>query len=634
MTDENPFHEGELAVQERAGVTYAARMTAGVLDDRIPGRALSFVARQTMAVLASRDDQDNPWASLVFGAAGFLRTENDRLLVLRHSACHSAPGDPLWDNLEKDSQVGILLIELATRRRLRINGRAHRHTDGDWRIEVERAYANCPKYIQARRLRIRETEPLPASARVRQGGQLDVGQQARISHADTFFVASAHPEQGLDASHRGGRPGFVEVLSPHRLRIPDFAGNNMFNTLGNFASFPRAGLVFPDFERNCILQLTGRPEVVWDEPDASGRTGGTGRFWEFEVESWRESELALDLAWQFIDYSPHIPQSVDDGNASQSTLSLRVEKAWMVTGRVKGFELGALDGGPLPLFEPGAHLPVRVRDRNGTWVERYYSLLSDPADRLRYCIGVLAEPEGRGGSLYLHNCVQPGELLQTRSPANAFPLEFEAAHNILLAGGIGITPLLSMLHALRAGGKSFELHYTARYTSDLAFRRAIEDLAGTHTHFYASAEPGMPRLDLRTVLNTPRPNTHVYVCGPRRMIVAVRELAKTCGWAPERIHFESFGGATSPDDREFTVSLARSGRSFRVPAGRSILDTLLEEGIAVPHDCRRGECLLCATRVLAGEPDHRDLCLSADEQAKSMCVCVSRARSNRLTLDL
>lgn len=631
MAATTPYHEGEIAVQERAGVARAARMTAGVLGDRIPGGALSFVARQTMAVLGSRDPRGHVWASMVFGPEGFLHAENERRLVLRHATCHTAPGDSLWDNLEKDSQVGILLIELATRRRLRINGRAHRRTDGDWQIEVERAYVNCPKYIQTRRLQLRETAPSRTPAPVRQGSQLNVAQQAWITRADTFFVASAHPEQGLDASHRGGRPGFVQVLSPHRLRIPDYAGNNMFNTLGNFASFPHAGLVFPDFERNRVLQLSGRPEVLWDEPDESGRTGGTARCWEFEVESWRESELAFDLHWQFINYSPFLPESGDD---RQATLTLRVQKAWLETGRVKGFELVAADGGLLPPFEPGAHLPVQVRDRSGAWVERYYSLLSDPADRLRYRIGVLAEPNGRGGSRYLHDAVQAGATLLAGLPANGFPLETDATHRILIAGGIGITPLLSMLHALRASGQSFELHYSARHSADLAFRQGIEDLAGPRARFYASQEPGAPHLDLQAVLAQPQPDTHVYVCGPRPMIVAVRELAATLGWAPEQIHFESFGGATAPDDRALNIRLARSGREIHVPAGRTILDTLLAAGIAVPHDCRRGECSLCATRVLAGEPEHRDLCLSADQHAESMCVCVSRACSDRLTLDL
>jgi ferredoxin-NADP reductase/predicted pyridoxine 5'-phosphate oxidase superfamily flavin-nucleotide-binding protein len=634
MTANKPYHEGELAVQARAGASHAAQMSSGILSDRIPGGGIPFISQQTMAVLGSRDAPGNVWASLLFGKAGFLHAETDRRLVLRHAITHGARGDPLWDNLETDPRLGILLIELTSRRRLRINGSAHRLPDGDWRIDVERAYANCPKYIQARRLRIPDVTPLPAQANFRQGGQLDAAQQAWIASADTFFVASAHPEQGLDASHRGGRPGFVKVLNPHRLRIPDFVGNNMFNTLGNFASYPHAGLVFPDFERGRILQLSGRPELRWDLTDTSGETGGTARYWEFELQTWHESVLPLRLEWQFIDYSPFIPVPENTGEETQASLSLRVKKTWHETDRIKGFELAAADGSLLPPFEPGAHLPVKVRDRSGAWVERHYSLLSNPADRQHYRIGVLMEPNGRGGSLYLHNTLKTGDSLQAGPPANAFPLETGATHSILLAGGIGITPLLSMAHTLKAHGKSFELHYSARRFADLAFRQDIVHLAGHRAHFYASREPGAPRLDLQFLLGRPTHGTHVYICGPRAMIVTVRELAETIGWPPEQIHFESFGAAASPDDRALTVILARSGRSISVPAGRGILDVLLEAGVAVPYDCRRGECSLCMTRFLAGEPEHRDLCLSAEERSELMCVCVSRAHSKNLTLDL
>jgi len=633
MTCDNAYHKGELEVQARAGVTQAARMSAGALNDRIPAAAMHFIGEQSMAVLGSLDADGNVWASILFGNPGFLRATDELTLHLHRSACHSAPGDPLWKNLEKDPRLGILLVELVSRRRLRINGNARPSAGGDCLVAVERAYANCPKYIQRRRLEFPGTawaeSPLPC----REGRQLNAAQQAWIGHADTFFVASAHPDQGVDASHRGGHPGFVKVLNPHRLRIPDFAGNNMFNTLGNFAGHPHAGLVFIDFKRDRILQMSGRPELLWDEPDESGETGGTMRYWEFEVEIWRESQLPLRLQWQFIDYSPFIPTPRDDDAGTQS-INLKAVRVWFETSRVKGFELVALDGGKLPPFEAGAHLPIKVRDRRGYWVERNYSLLSDPADRSRYRIGVLAEPNGRGGSLYLHQAIQAGDILQAMPPKNGFALATEADHSILLAGGIGITPLLSMLHVLKATGKSFELHYSARRKADLGFRQDIEHLIGKRARFYASEEPGQHRLDLQRVLAGRASGTHVYVCGPRPMILAVRDLARSNGWLPEQIHYENFGKSVSSEDQALSVTLARSGKTIGVPATRSILDVLLGQGLAVPHDCRRGECTLCVTRVIEGEPDHRDLCLSAEEQALSMCLCVSRAKTDSLTLDL
>ncbi len=256
-----------------------------------------------MVVLGSRDPEGNIWASLAYGPPGFLVVEGDRQIALRGASCHTAAGDPLWSNLRTDGEVGLLLIELATRRRLRINGQMRRSADGDWQVDVQRAYANCPKFIQARDLRIGETGDRRTPT-VHECRALSAAQQAWIAGADTFFVASGHPEHGLDASHRGGSPGFVQVVGPRRLRVPDYAGNNMFNTLGNIASHPRCGLVFPDFEHSRVLQLTGRAEILWDQPDAAGRTGGTARFWEFEVEAGRESELGVDLAWRQLGASP------------------------------------------------------------------------------------------------------------------------------------------------------------------------------------------------------------------------------------------------------------------------------------------------------------------------------------------
>ncbi|MCB1874797.1 MAG: pyridoxamine 5'-phosphate oxidase family protein [Chromatiales bacterium] len=631
MSADNPFHAGELAVQERAGARQAARINAAALSPHIPSGAVPFIEQQGMAVLGSLDTQGNVWASLLFGEPGFVSAEDERHVVLDQATALSAAGDPLWQNLADVPQVGMLLIELATRRRLRINGIARHRSGGRWRIEVERSYGNCPKYIQARHLLVPRASTAHNPSRFREGRRLETGQRAWIAQADTCFVASAHPEQGADASHRGGNPGFIQVLSPDRLRLPDYAGNRMFNTLGNFASYPHAGLLFIDFERGRILQLCGRPEIRWNLTDEEHATGGTARFWDFIVQRWRESELPLRPQWRFIAYSPHNPRSKEDNHAQ---LTLRIEKTWQATDHIKTFELARTDGQPLPAFEAGAHLPVRVRDRSGAWVERCYSLLSDPTDTRRYRIAVLAEPKGRGGSLYLHHALHTGDILHARTPANGFPLRSSAEHSILIAGGIGITPLLSMLHALRTGARSFELHYSAKRWSGLAFRAEINALAEAQTHFYASQEPGAPRLDLEELLSAPKPGTHVYVCGPRRMILAVRETAEKRGWLSGQIHVESFGAPASTGGRALTVTLARSQRTIDVPAGSSILDVLLEAGIAVPHDCKRGECSQCATRVLAGEPEHQDLCLSPSERAHAMCVCISRARSAGLTLDL
>ncbi len=255
---------------------------------------MSFIAQQSMAVIGTLDSKGKVWASLVFGMPGFLQAFDGKTLRLTRSSCHTATGDPLWSNLDANSQLGILLIELSTRRRLRINGRVQAGNLHELRIQVEQAYANCPKYIQRRHLKLEAKEDAVfPSTEILEGKTLDSRQQTWISKADTFFVASAHPVHGVDASHRGGHPGFVKLLSPQRLHIPDFIGNNMFNTLGNFTSYPHAGLVFIDFDRGKILHLSGRPEITTLEPVEQNETGGTGRYWEFQIECWRESDLPI-----------------------------------------------------------------------------------------------------------------------------------------------------------------------------------------------------------------------------------------------------------------------------------------------------------------------------------------------------
>lgn len=319
---------------------------------------------------------------------------------------------------------------------------------------------------------------------------------------------------------------------------------------------------------------------------------------------------------------------------SGKPFELQVKEIVQETPRIKRFKLCAPGGSELPPFEPGAHLPVSVRLPNGEEAQRHYSIMSDCRDRSCYEIGVLAEPEGRGGSRYLHEHVGVGDKLLAQVPKNDFPMDPSARHNILISGGIGITPIIAMTRSLQAQGGLFELHYCAKKRSDFAFWKLISSLAGQWATYYASKEQDGRSLDLEELLSEPIPGVHVYCCGPRRMIDAFREVTRARRWPTEQVHFETFGADASADDREVKVTLAKSGRTITVPPSRNILDAVLETGCSVPHDCKRGECSMCTTEVLAGDPDHRDVCLTEEEQASSMCLCVSRAKGDKLVLDL
>lgn len=298
------YHEGELAVQERADAVAQAQTSGRVISDTIIRGAIKFTKKQPFVVMASVDQRQNLWASIVVGRTGFVAAEPHALDIdVSHALQIGA--DPFWRNVVDDHRVGILVIDLRSRARLRVNGRASFPADNRLHVDVAQAYPNCPQYIQRRNYRPAYEQATRQEAKG--GTELNDEQRQRIAAADTLFVASEHPSSGLDASHRGGNPGFIQVVDSSRLRIPDYAGNGMFNTLGNFAVNPRAGLIIPDFEKGRTLQLTGRPKIQWDTDDPQNQTGGTRRYWDFEIHRWIQTENSLPGSTEFLDFSPHNP---------------------------------------------------------------------------------------------------------------------------------------------------------------------------------------------------------------------------------------------------------------------------------------------------------------------------------------
>lgn len=272
------FHEGELAVQRRAGQTQIANRNGKIIADRMLPLALPFLAQQRMIVLGTRNATGALWSSLLFGEPGFARSEDAKTVHIDLDRAFLDDQDPLWSNL--GSQAGLLVIDLATRKRYRINGLLHR-AGNELLMNVAEAYPNCPKYITRRRV------TLPDQLRPQQ-----VSSSVAISNADLLFVASAHPERGADVSHRGGPRGFVKVEDSGTLLIPDYAGNGMFNTLGNLAVDPHAGLIIPDFAAGVALQLSGTAEVLWDESERS---------WRFTIRQQRTVALPAGTGEELLD---------------------------------------------------------------------------------------------------------------------------------------------------------------------------------------------------------------------------------------------------------------------------------------------------------------------------------------------
>lgn len=321
------------------------------------------------------------------------------------------------------------------------------------------------------------------------------------------------------------------------------------------------------------------------------------------------------------------------------TLQVRLRAiTWEAEG-ILGFEfVPAKPGERLPPFEAGAHLDVHL----GGGLQRSYSLLNPGDDRPRYCIAVQRDPASRGGSRAMHEALRVGQTVTLSAPRNNFALDEAAAQPgapaVLIAGGIGITPILAMLRRLSALRKPWQLHYAARTRAQAAFVDEIQALAAATqqtAQIVFDREPGARMLDLAAIVQAVPPASHLYCCGPLPMLEAFDRASAALPRA--RVHVEYFSAKEAPATAGgFSLKLAKSGRTLQVPAGKTILDTLIDAGIEPPYSCREGICGTCETAVLEGEPEHRDLVLSDAEKAENrrMMICCSGARSASLTLDL
>ncbi|MDD9729650.1 Rieske 2Fe-2S domain-containing protein [Mameliella sp. AT18] len=288
--------------------------------------------------------------------------------------------------------------------------------------------------------------------------------------------------------------------------------------------------------------------------------------------------------------------------------------------------------GSLPTFQPGAHIDVHLP--NG--LVRQYSITNGPGETDHYRIGVKREPNSKGGSAAIHDAVKAGDVLAISAPRNNFPLRRNAEHTIFVAGGIGVTPLISMARALNAQGLSFEFHYFVQSDDHVAFKPQIGEYEQALI-LHKALTPEATGARLTEILAEPGFARHVYICGPGPMLEAARAIAAEQGWSDETVHFEYFANTAEVDDSTaFEVDLARSAMTLKVPAGKTILEVLRENGIDMPSSCEQGACGTCRCGVIEGAVKHQDVYLSDAEKAegKSIMTCVSRAVSDRLILDI
>lgn len=300
-----PFHSGELAVQEKLGERHVGTHNGSVIADEILPGALPFIEQQRFMIAAWRDNHDSIWAAPWFFEKPALQAQQRRV-TLDTSLVYGAHNDCALSTLNNGDDLGVLFIELTTRRRYRVNASA-RWEENLLHLDVREAYPNCPRFIQRHATFMTPSQQSDDLQEIWQLATLDQDAQATIQEADTLFIATAHSERGADASHRGGPRGFVEVVSEREILIPDYSGNSMYNTLGNIFEDPSVGVTFVDPDQNTLLQVSGKAEIIWERDGRIEATGGTGRWLRISVEQVRRSKLPVGLGWESREPSPFNP---------------------------------------------------------------------------------------------------------------------------------------------------------------------------------------------------------------------------------------------------------------------------------------------------------------------------------------
>ena len=484
-----------------------------------------------------------------------------------------------------------------------------------------------------------------------------------IEARDGFYQATVNEDGWPYVQFRGGPAGFLKVLDERTIGYADFRGNIQYLSVGNLNANDRIALILMDYPNRRRLKIWARAQIVhYDEdpellerlevPTYRARVERavvmtieavdwncpqhiTPRFTEAEIEE-REAPLRtriaeLEAAGRDLHADPSgLPPVIGDG-----PLELVITGIRQLTPEVRAYELRRPDFQELPAVTAGSHLPVPVPLEDGRQETRTYSISSNPNRRDVYEIAVRLDPESGGGSRAIHQSYALGLVIRAGLPKNAFSLHEGARPAVLIAGGIGITPLKAIAQSLTADRRAFHLHFAARSQSHMAYRSKLSAALGGAVTFYPGDEGR--RVDIEAVLAKAPADAVFYACGPERLIDAVRQTAQILGIDDDRVRFERFTAATpETGDTGFQVRLAQSGKEISVAPDQTLLDALFEAGVDAKYGCRSGTCGTCAVKVLDGTPLHRDSALSNAErdQAGLMNICVSRSASESLVLDI
>lgn len=671
---ESPFHAGEQDVQARMGVRdKIEKLGRRVVRDYLPEQHQEFYSLLPFLIVGTTDDQGRPWVSILTGQPGFITSPDAHHLKI---ATQPLFGSPLADRFAVGTDIGILGILPENRRRNRSTGQISAVDADGFTVAIAQTFGNCPQYIQTRNIELLPDVSNPQQERfIEQGDRLDDDAKTLIAQSDTLFIGTAYnsgqdsPVFGADASHRGGKPGFVRVEDDYTFIFPDFTGNFHFNTVGNILLNPKAGFLFIDFATRDLLYLTGRAEIIWDGDEVNAFIGAE-RFIRIHIEEWRRVKASLPLRFQFGEYSPMLQYS---GSWEQMDATLAAERERNVylpyevfkvepeSEIISSFYLRRTDGQPLPAYEPGQFLPIRLMmpDQSDP-VARVYTL-SDAPNGEYYRLSI--KREGVASSFF-HDHIRAGSQLEAMAPRGKFKLDRSSDRPVaLISAGVGVTPMVAIANFLinegirtRAFRPTYLIH-GARNGKVHVFGNHIRHLTEAYPSIkahirYSQPKPtdrlgtdydGAGHVDIEVLKQVlPFDDFDFYLCGPPRFMQSLYDGLTGLGVEAKRIHYESFGPATvlkhppsatsvNPQSKKakgfVNVRFAKSDIATAwIPARGTLLELAEANGLKPPFSCRMGLCGVCATRIQCGTVDYIEE-PTADVATGKVLTCCSMPRS-------
>jgi ferredoxin-NADP reductase/predicted pyridoxine 5'-phosphate oxidase superfamily flavin-nucleotide-binding protein len=680
----SPWHRGEIALQKAAGA-YERMDGVGrrIVRDYMPDQHRHFFAQLPFIVAGAVDERGDPWATLIAGQPGFMQTPDATTLSIDRAR---DPLDPADAGMSDGASIGLLGIELHTRRRNRMNGVIRR--DGaktSFAVAVEQSFGNCPQYIQLRDFEFVRDPAEPSPVRPVVLDALSPRAKAMIANADTFFVASYFDREDghrqVDVSHRGGKPGFVRLSDEGVLTIPDFAGNLFFNTLGNILENGHAGLVFADFETGTMLQLSGKAEVLLDSAETAAFQGAE-RLWRFTPRRivYREGALPLRWAARREGASPNSLMTGDWHQVAERMKAAALANVWRTfrvskvvdeSDAIRSVHLVPNDDAGLIPHKAGQHLPIRVTLPGVAKPQiRTYTLSVAPSDGV-YRISV--KRDGRV-SAYLHDTLKAGDVIEARAPAGDFTIDpFERRPAVLMAAGVGITPMLAMLrHVVYEGLRKRRVRpvwmiVSAHSLSSRAFAKEVDDLAqaaggavnvirvlsDTQGALLERDYDMSGRIDIDLLTSRlPFNDYDFYLCGPGTFMQTIYDGLRALNVSDTRIHAEAFGPSAlkrtadrgadvkpmrPPAAEPVKVSFVKSGTDAQwKPGGGTLLELAEASGLSPEFNCRGGTCGTCRTRIAKGAVSYESepAFHVEDDEALICCAVPAAEQEGGLELEL